>query len=144
MGAEVRTVGLQFADSAAMQQKFMTENGLGWDFVEVPGALRTCIKIFDESLKHTIEINESGAPVPEISAGRLLERAVLAAQVSSVIVLAGSLPAGFPEDFYYRCAARIKKEAPQCRVAVDAEKKQLLKALLEKSLQDYLFWLMLD
>lgn len=129
MGIAVCTVGLQFSGSRVPQEKFMEENALNWIPVEVPGELRTCIKIFDETLRHTIEINETGCPVLPEAAERLIAETADAAKKSSAVVMAGSLPAGFEDDFYSRCIQAVRCANPGCRIAVDAEKKLLLRAL---------------
>ena len=121
--------GFSFTSDAQAMRKLMSENGIESDFVELPGQLRTCTKIFDRSLKHTVEINESGQRVESEDGEKLIVRLVTNAKKCSCITLSGSLPPGLSDDFYLRCASAVKKSAPTCRIIVDAEKKLLLKAL---------------
>ena len=122
-------LGLNFPDGKEIQERQMQNCGIECRFIELPGRLRNCIKIFDRSLKHTIEINEYGAPVSEKDGLRLLELAAETAKECSFITLSGSLPEGLSDGFYLECARAVRRAAPHCRIVVDAEKEPLLKAL---------------
>lgn len=122
-------IGFSFASDASSMRKQMGDNAIEFDFVELPGQLRTCTKIFDRSLKHTVEINEYGPKVKPEDGDRLIEIFAANASKCSYATLSGSLPPGLSDDFYFRCAAAVKKSAPACRLIVDAEKKLLLNAL---------------
>ena len=121
--------GFSFAADAPAMRKLMSENGIECGFVELPGQLRTCTKIFDRSLKHTVEINEFGPQVRPEDGEKLIEMLTAKARQCGIVTLSGSLPRGLPEDFYFRCVVEMKKAVPSCRIIVDAEKKLLLKAL---------------
>lgn len=121
--------GFSFTSDALAMRKLMRENGIESDFVELSGQLRTCTKIFDRSLKHTIEINESGPKVRTEDGEKLIGILAAKARECSFITLSGSLPPGLPDDFYFRCVCEVKKAVPGCKIIVDAEKKLLLKAL---------------
>ena len=56
-------LGLNFPDGFEIQEKQLNGQGIPHHFIEVPGKLRFCTKIFDLSRKHTIEINEYGSEV---------------------------------------------------------------------------------
>ncbi|MCR4574779.1 MAG: hypothetical protein K5787_13565, partial [Lentisphaeria bacterium] len=130
LGVETMTIGFDFTDGHASPLKqSMATHGIPYEFIDVPGQLRVCTKIFDESLKHTIEVNEYGAPVSPEAGEKLLRLVVDVAKKSDFITLSGSLPKGLDSDFYFRCAQAVKQEAPNCKVVVDAEKQLLLKAL---------------
>ena len=130
LGVETMTIGFDFTDGHASPLKqSMAAHNIPYEFIDVPGQLRVCTKIFDESLKHTIEVNEYGAPVSAEAGEKLLRLVVDVAKKSDFITLSGSLPKGLDSDFYFRCVQAVKQEVPNCKVVVDAEKQLLLKAL---------------
>lgn len=105
--------------------------GIAHDFLTLPGTLRVCTKIIDESRAHTIEVNERGMSVSEADGERLLEKIENVAKRCDFLTLSGSLPQGLPKDFYARAVHRVKATAPSCRTVVDAEGEALLAALAE-------------
>ena len=122
-------IGFSFDQDALAMKNLMNNHGIDFDFLELPGQLRTCTKIFDQSLKHTVEINEAGQQVKLEDGDKLIEILSNNASKCSYLTLSGSLPPGLSEDFYFHCITAVKKAAPSCRVIVDAEKKLLLNAL---------------
>ncbi|MBO7091307.1 MAG: hypothetical protein J6W23_05940, partial [Victivallales bacterium] len=95
LGVETMTIGFDFTDGHASPLKqSMAAHNIPYEFIDVPGQLRVCTKIFDESLKHTIEVNEYGAPVSVEAGEKLLRLVVDVAKKSDFITLSGSLPKG--------------------------------------------------
>lgn len=129
LGLDTFCMGFSFSDNNAAFLEAMRKAEIPCEFVTLPGRLRTCIKIFDRSLLHTIEINEYGEAIHSSLGERLLELLRARVGASSVVVLAGSIPVGLGEDFYLRCVNAVREESPSCRIVVDAEKKLLLRAL---------------
>ena len=105
--------------------------GIKHDFLTLPGELRLCTKIFDESRKHTVEVNERGESVTEADGAALLAKIQEVAKRCAFLTLSGSLPRGLDKDFYAKCVAAVKAAAPACRVVVDCEGELLLNALEE-------------
>ena len=66
--------------------------------VDVPGSLRTNLKIFDESESRITELNESGAPVTDAALEDMTRVIEGCAQGSELIVLSGSMPPACPAD----------------------------------------------
>ncbi|MBQ8358007.1 MAG: 1-phosphofructokinase family hexose kinase [Clostridia bacterium] len=129
-GGETLCTGFDFCDSGtSLLTEDLDLSGIAHDFVTVKGALRVCTKIFDETRKHTIEVNERGVPVTAADGERLLAKVENVAKRCDFFTLSGSLPMGLDRDFYAECVRRIKAAAPGCRVVVDAEGEQLLSAL---------------
>ena len=129
LGAETVCLGFNFPDGREALENQLMGKDIPHPFIEVPGKLRLCTKIFDRSLKHTIEVNEYGSGVTAQDGERLIGLAAETAKKCSFITLSGSLPAGLAENFYLRCARAVRQAAPECRIVVDAERKLLLKAL---------------
>lgn len=132
VGVPTLCTGFDFTDgNASPLAADLDACGIAHDFLTLQGALRVCTKIIDESRAHTIEINEQGCAVSAESGEALLEKIAKVAQRCDFLTLSGSLPKGLPKDFYARAVRRIKLEAPNCRVVVDAEGEALLAALDE-------------
>jgi len=132
LGADTMCLGFDFVESdPSPLGKSLDEKGIPYDFVKVEGHLRNCMKIFDKSISHTVEINEYGAPVKPEDGERLIEKTAQNAAKASFVTLSGSLPAGLGEDFYANCVKRIKSASPGCKVVCDSEKKLLLRAVAE-------------
>ena len=129
LGADTCCLGFSFSEDDAALNAFLQARKIPCRFVVLPGKMRTCYKIFDESLRHTIEINEYGSKIDPSAGKRLLAALEEKAAESSFVTLSGSLPEGLPEDFYLDCVRTVRKAAPSCRILVDAEKKLLLRAL---------------
>ena len=98
--AETVALGFNFPDGREVLENQLKNTGIRQQFIELPGKLRVCTKIFDRSLKHTIEINEYGAEVTPPDGEKLIALAAETAKRCSFITLSGSLPAGLAVDFY--------------------------------------------
>lgn len=133
LGEDVLCTGFDFAEeSPSFLEKQLTARGIAHRFLRVSGDLRCCTKIFDESRRATVEVNERGCAVTAAQADALIAHIVDLAQRASFIVLSGSLPKGLPKAFYATCVRTLRQAAPACRVVVDAEGEALLAALEEK------------
>ena len=132
LGADVLCAGFDFAKGdAGLFAEELSALGISHDLVPRAGALRVCTKVFDQSTRRMIEFNERGATATEEDVDRLLDAVERVAKRSAYLTLCGSLPPGFPRDFYARCVRRTHVAAPQCRVIVDAEGEVLRLALAE-------------
>lgn len=89
--------------------------------VDAPGELRVNIKLFDASSDTVTEVNASAAPVPQDAVRKMEDAIVASCADSRWLVLTGSMPKGYPQDAYARIIRRVRKEAPGCRIALDAE-----------------------
>jgi 1-phosphofructokinase len=98
--AAVGAFGCQAGNTGEAIRKKLDSLGIPHRFLEAEGETRTNLKIVDERSQVTTELNEPGLLVtPELLETLLQEyRALL--DTAAVMVLAGSLPPGAPEDFY--------------------------------------------
>ncbi len=128
-GAESICTGFDFSNDTSLLAADLEEAGIGHDFITLPGELRLCTKIFDQSRKHTIEVNERGEHVTEADGKRLIEKIQEVAKRCAFLTLSGSLPRGLSTDFYAQCVAAVRAVAPHCRMVVDCEGELLLQAL---------------
>lgn len=136
-------LGLQALDLSALCAGILPDNGrliterleagrVACDFLPAPGSVRVNQKLFDRGTQVLTEINESCPPMtPELVAAAE-ELAVAHAKESEFLVLTGSLPPKCPADWYARVLRRVHREAPQCRVVLDAEGERFALAVAEK------------
>lgn len=121
MGEEVRLALFRHERGAQLLFDALEADSIACLPVDVPGELRVNIKLFDASCDTVTEVNASAAPVPR-EAVQMMEDAIVASSADSRwLVLTGSMPKGYPQDAYARIIRRVRKEAPGCRIALDAE-----------------------
>ena len=131
LGGESYCTGFDFGNDSPLGATLDREQ-IAHGFVRAKGALRVCTKLFDDQTKQMIEINERGCAVDDHARAKLLDAVAQKAVQSEMLVLSGSLPAGLGSDFYAACLAVVHKEAPDCRVIVDADGESLLLALSQR------------
>jgi 1-phosphofructokinase len=104
----------------------------GVPFVSLPIAepLRTNVALTEPG-GVTTKINEPGPLLDENQQEALIKLLVESARGASWVVLAGSLPPGFPADFYATVARRLRSAAdgPAPQIAVDSSGAPLAAAL---------------
>jgi 1-phosphofructokinase len=126
-GVPVLTTGLLGRPNAAIFDAFFTMTGIPHDFVRVSAATRTGIKVVDDVLGTTTDLNFPGF---HVGPGDLLgvEAAIRRAVTPGCwVVLAGSLPPGAPDTTYRRLVAVAHECGAQ--VAVDTSGPALGEAL---------------
>ncbi len=104
-------------------------SGCQSEFVACPGAVRVNLKVLDRSTGVITEINEGGPAVDDALVECLIKTALNWAARCSFLVLTGSTPPGCPPDIYRRITETVKREAPGCRVVLDAEGARLSEGL---------------
>ncbi|MCL2358021.1 MAG: 1-phosphofructokinase family hexose kinase [Defluviitaleaceae bacterium] len=122
LGAEPICTGFNFAKNGALLAQKLDALEISHDFVEVPGEIRTNIKLYDESTGEMTELNQPGAFVAQEFQSALLQKIKTAAP--DILVLSGSRPEGVPADFY----AEIARVAGKT-VFLDTEGDALRKAI---------------
>ncbi len=125
-GLAVAAAGILGADNDAAFTDIFAEKGIEDRFIRVPGETRTNLKLLDDRLGETTDIN-----LPGLTVGAALDavRTVLVsgAERGTLAVLAGSLPAGIPPETYAELTAHMN--AKGVRVVLDASGPALAAAL---------------
>ena len=102
LGIRTRCLGFNYSMGYEIIGKFLNDQGIPYDFVKVPGLLRTNVKVFEKETGIMTEFNEAGLSVPKEALGQLMERIRVNAEHTRILTLSGSLPAGVPENTYRR------------------------------------------
>jgi len=105
LGLDPMCVGFNYQENGAELTKVMDEHSVRHDFVNINGALRTNIKLYDTANNTMTELNQPGAPVSSQELALLYDKVKAQANAgpnpdADILVLSGSMPAGVPKDFY--------------------------------------------
>ena len=106
--------------------------GLECIAISTPGTLRTNLKIMDQSTSVITEINAKGEAVSSDAVEEMARAILNAARRSAWLVLTGSMPQGFPPDFYARIIRDVRAAGLSCKIALDAEGEPLRLGVAEK------------
>lgn len=104
----VTATGFLGSDNAQVFEALFRERGIQDRCVRLPGSSRVNIKVVDRAGGTVTDLNLPGLRVPEGALGMLAERLEALAEDNGCFVLAGSLPAGVPEDTYATLTARLR------------------------------------
>jgi len=99
LGVPLVVTGFASGEAAAAIVRGARETGLALDAVRVRGPSRLCTLIIDPGRSETV-VNERGASVGAHAVRALRRRIARHLAHSSVVVLTGSLPPGFPVEFF--------------------------------------------
>lgn len=102
MGVDSTAVGFLGGKTGEMLQDGLKTLGIGTNFVWVADETRTNVSIVTQSSGHYIKVNEKGPWVEAAKQQELLDKIAALAKPGDWWVLAGSLPAGVPDNFYAR------------------------------------------
>ena len=100
LGCDVLATGFVAAVGTRDLTATLGADGVHHDFVQVPGEVRTNLKILDPAVGLETEINESGPMVAPDAIATLTDKVRVLARECQVMVFSGSLPPGVPEDLY--------------------------------------------
>lgn len=103
LGEEVIALGFQGGDSGELCRRELDSIGVRHEFIEVAVPTRTCISLIDESQGTTTELVEETGPVEASKTDELYRMLEKYLSSAALLVVAGTLAPGVPEDFYARC-----------------------------------------
>ncbi|HAN44281.1 MAG TPA: 1-phosphofructokinase [Ruminococcaceae bacterium] len=118
-GIDVTISGLIAGNQGDALTEFITKLGIEIDFLKIDGETRTNLKIVDESVNKTTEINETGFLVSSEAIEQFNKKYAELIKQSTLVVLSGSLPPGVPNDFYAKCILTAKTNG--VKVLLDAD-----------------------
>ena len=124
-GQRVVATGLLGKDNDTPFTELFAAKGIEDRFCRFPGLTRVNVKLVDP--RDTTDINLPGADLAPEQLQRGLDAVLELASSGTIVVLAGSLPADFPDDTYAHCIAKLT--ARQVRVVLDTSGPPLAAAL---------------
>ena len=119
LGGESCAVGILGGESGKMLEKLLEDENFTTRFRFVEGQTRTNLKIIDREGHTNTDINEPGLTVTAAELDALLRELLAELRPGDIVVLAGSLPKGAPQDTYRSWTAACKKVG--ARVFLDAD-----------------------
>lgn len=119
LGGESCAVGILGGESGRTLLAALEREGLRTHFRFVEGQTRTNLKIIDRALHTNTDINEPGLTVSPADLDALLRDLLDMVREGDIVVLAGSLPQGAPQDTYRVWTAACREKG--ARVCLDAD-----------------------
>lgn len=127
LGAETLCLGVSREENAGLLEGVLDAQGIPYDFLRVPGSLRTNLKLLDRSCGVMTECNEKGSPLEQESLDDFLALTRRRLPSADLLVLSGSVPPGVPSDFYRTLALAAAEQGVP--VVLDANGPLLLEGL---------------
>lgn len=124
-GLDVTATGLLGRDNTAVFEQLFTGKNIDDKFLRVPGETRTNIKLSHGG--NTTDINLPGLNIDADTTRNIFNIITVAAIPGSLVLLAGSLPAGIDDQFYARLITALNNK--QARVILDTSAAPLAAAL---------------
>jgi tagatose 6-phosphate kinase len=100
LGEKVKATGLIAGFTGQSIMSRLDAEGIAYNFVEVAGESRVCVALYDPQSGLTSEVNEVGPQITEDQWGQFIRRYSHHLADASVVVVAGRLPPGLPDDAY--------------------------------------------
>jgi len=118
----VRCVGCLGEDNADHFLRMIAKEDVSFDYLRVPGEVRTNLKLLDNGKNVVSEFNEPGISLSEEQLQDFLSLLSQKSKDSNYVVMSGRLPMGCPENTYQRCMEAL--EGKKC--ILDAAGESLL------------------
>lgn len=127
-GVDVRCVGCLGEENGDAFLRMIGKENVPFDYLSVPGEVRTNLKLVDESEKTITEFNEPGVSMNETQLQGFIRLLGDRASESQYVVFSGRLPAGCPQNTYQRCMQALNGK----KCVLDTAGESLLHGIKEK------------
>jgi 1-phosphofructokinase len=107
LGLEAKCLGCMGETGAEKLREKLTEEGISFEFMTIPGSIRTNLKVVSHKGQAVTELNEPGCSVTREQLDAFM-RMVHEKGAGSFAVLTGSLPPGCPEETYREIILALK------------------------------------
>ena len=124
LGQPVIATGVAGGSTGTRIIEQLTDEAILNDFVRIREESRTSTAVVDPTSGEQTEINERGPSVSEAELELFYDKLLYLAKGAGVVVFAGSLPRGVPDDLYANLVQDVKKldsEGEALRLATRAE-----------------------
>lgn len=128
LGVPVSCVGCLGERGRESFLQMIRQEEVPFDYLPMPGEVRTNLKLVDESTRTVTEFNEPGISMNPSQLEDFLRLLKEKAEDSDYVVLSGRLPEGCPETTYQRCLKALEGK----RCVLDCAGETLLHGIKEK------------
>ncbi len=118
LGGRVLSIGIVGGDSGRFIERELMREGISCDLIWADIETRRCSTLFVEGRRDTTVILEAGQAVDQRAREALTQRILDCGQEAPFVVMTGSLPAGFPADYYARLVEALS--TTRARVCIDS------------------------
>lgn len=129
-GIDVLVTGFIGGRQGRYLLEFLRNGGIENHFIEVDGETRTNIKIIDESINKTTEVNEAGFFVNNDYIDAFMNHLNKLLDSASILTLGGSVPPGVSDSIYAQCIELARQKG--VKTILDADKSALAKGIKAK------------
>jgi 6-phosphofructokinase 2 len=130
LGGATLVCGFAGGHSGTLLRRALDSLSIRHDLVEVKAETGSHVCVVDESQGDVFELSERGSPVTSHDVAQLIDRVDGSLELANLLVLAGDLPPGAPEDLFQSLAAAAGKRGK--RVLLDVRSEPLRRALAER------------
>lgn len=123
-----RCVGCLGEENADRFLRMIAKEDVSFDYMSVPGEVRTNLKLLDNTQDVVSEFNEPGVSLSEEQIQQFIQLLKEKSVDSHYVVLSGRLPNGCPENTYQRCLHAL--DGKKC--ILDTAGESLLHGIKEK------------
>lgn len=123
-----RCVGCLGEENAERFLRMIAREDVAFDYISVPGEVRTNLKMMDHNKQAVIEINEPGVSMNEEQIQQFLSLLKEKSADSQYVVLSGRLPDGCSANTYQRCMQALDGK----KVVLDTAGESLLHGIKER------------
>lgn len=123
-----RCVGCLGEENADRFLRMIAKEDVIFEYLRVPGEVRTNLKLLDNSQNMVSEFNEPGISLNEEQMQQFLHLLQSKSQDSQYVVFSGRLPMGCPENTYQRCMESLRGK----KCVLDAAGEALLHGIKAK------------
>lgn len=123
-----RCVGCLGEENAERFLRMIAREDVAFDYISVPGEVRTNLKMMDHNKQAVIEINEPGVSMNEEQVQQFLSLLKEKSADSQYVVLSGRLPDGCSANTYQRCMQALDGK----KVVLDTAGESLLHGIKER------------
>lgn len=110
LGGKTLALGIIGGDTGLFIKEALEKRGILTDFVEIDQPTRVNVTLMDLSHPPATEFNDKGPEVHPKDLELLKEKVRSHLSESEMVVLAGSLPIGVPDNIYYELIEMVEKE----------------------------------
>lgn len=128
LGVPVGCVGCLGESGRESFLKMIRQEDVPFDYLPMPGEVRTNLKLVDESTRTVTEFNEPGISMNQSQLEDFLNLLKEKSEKSDYVVLSGRLPEGCEETTYQRCLKALEGK----RCVLDCAGETLLHGIKEK------------